>query len=349
MPRTPMLRIALRNVFAHKARLLMTAFAVMLGVTFISGSLVYGDSQNRAATARATDGYERVAVSVASDVVPSSGGRAAGIDARTVRKLAKLPGVSVAAGRVDGFAAVDDRAGRLLGHGSHRGGNFAPGADGTDPAYHFTRGAGPTRDRTVALDESTAAKGGYRVGDTVRVGTDKGAASYTLSGVFRADGTKLPSGGSLTLFTAESAQRLFLAPGRYQNVELTAGPGVDVPQLLSRVEAVLPAGTSAVTGARLGQIEARLAAGDSDTMSQIMVGFAAVALFVAAFLISNTFTMLIARRTRELALMRAVGASRTQVRRVLLTESLLVGAVASAAGLVVGIGAAALLQKLFAP
>lgn len=344
-----MLRTALRNVFAHKARLLMTAFAVMLGVTFISGSLVYGDSQNRAATARATAGYERIAVNVAPDEAPSSGGRAAGIDARTVRKLAKLPGVSVAAGRVDGFAAVDDRAGRLLGHGAHRGGNFAPGADGTDPAYHFIRGAGPTRDRTVALDEGTAAKGGYRVGDTVRVGTDKGAAPYTLSGVFRADGTKLPSGGSLTLFTAETAQRLFLTAGRYQNVELTAAPDTEVPQLLSRVESALPQGTSAVTGARLAQIQARLATGDSDTMSQIMVGFAAVALFVAAFLISNTFTMLIARRTRELALMRAVGASRTQVRRVLLTESLLVGAVSSAAGLVVGVGAAALLQKLFAP
>ncbi|MCX5015390.1 FtsX-like permease family protein [Streptomyces sp. NBC_00555] len=345
-----MFRTALRNVLAHKARLLMTAFAVMLGVTFISGSLVFGDSLNRAATARATAGYERIAVSVFPEDSRGGSGGPAGIDAGTVSALAKVPGVAVAAGRVDGFAAVAGRDGRLIGHGpAHRGGNFAPGADGKDPAYRFTQGSGPTGSGTIALDETTAANGGHRVGDTVRVGTNQGAASYTLSGVFRTDGTTLPAGGSLTLFTDDTAQRLFLQPGRYQNIELTAAPDADVQQLLTRVEAVLPQGTGAATGAQLARIQANLATNDSDTMSQILLGFAAVALFVATFLISNTFTMLVARRTRELALMRAVGASRKQVRRTLLTESLLVGAVASAAGLAVGTGVAALLQTLFAP
>ncbi len=345
-----MFRTALRNVFAHKARLLMTAFAVMLGVTFITGSLVYGDSLNRAAAAKATDGYERIAVDVAADADPANGGRSAGLDARTVTTLADLPGVAAAAGRVDGFAAVAGRDGKPVGAGkSSQGGNFAPAADGKDPAYRFTRGSGPTGDNAIALDETTAAKGGYRVGDTVRVGTDKGAASYTLSGVFRTDGTKLPSGGSLTLFTGATAQRLFLEPGRFQHIELTAAPGTDVTRLVGRVTSVLPKGTTAVTGARLARIKANLATTDSDTMSQILVGFAAVALFVATFLISNTFTMLVARRTRELALMRAVGASRRQVRRILLAESLLVGAIASVAGIAAGTGVAALLQTLFAP
>lgn len=345
-----MFRTALRNVLAHKARLLMTAFAVMLGVTFISGSLVFGDSLNRAATARATAGYERIAVSVFPEDSQGGSGGPAGVDAGTVTALAKVPGVAVAAGRVDGFAAVAGRDGRLIGQGpSHRGGNFAPGADGKDPAYRFTQGSGPTGNGTIALDETTAAKGGYRVGDSVRVGTNQGAASYTLSGVFRTDGTTLPAGGSLTLFTDDTAQRLFLQPGRYQNIELTAAPDADVQQLLTRVEAVRPQGTGAATGAQLARIQANLATNDSDTMSQILLGFAAVALFVATFLISNTFTMLVARRTRELALMRAVGASRKQVRRTLLTESLLIGAAASAAGLAVGTGVAAVLRTLFAP
>ncbi|MFI1285682.1 FtsX-like permease family protein [Streptomyces sp. NPDC020858] len=347
-----MFRTALRNVFAHKARLLMTACAVMLGVTFISGSLVYGDTLHRAATARATDGYERIAVSVFPEEAPGAPGGGdggpAGIDAGTVTALSKVPGVAVAAGRVDGFAAVADRDGRLIGHGpSHKGGNFAPGAGGTDPAYRFTQGSGPTRDDTIALDETTAAKGGYRVGDTVRVGTGQGASAYTVSGVFRTDGTKLPAGGSLALFTDATAQRLFLQPGRYRSVDLTAAPGTDVQQLLGRVESALPQGAGAATGAQLARIQANLATNDSDTMSQILLGFAAVALFVATFLISNTFTMLVGRRTRELALMRAVGASRRQVRRVLLTESLVIGAVASAAGLALGTGVAALLQTLF--
>ncbi|MET9607835.1 FtsX-like permease family protein [Streptomyces sp. NPDC006512] len=345
-----MFRTALRNVSAHKARLLMTAFAVMLGVTFISGSLVYGDSLGRAAAARAVDGYERIAVSVFPEDSrgTGAGGGPAGLDAGLLPTLTGVPGVAAATGRVDGFAAVAGRDGRLLGHGpSHRGGNFAPGSNGTDPAYRFTHGSGPTGDHTIALDETTAAAGGYRVGDGVRVGTNQGAATYTLSGTFRTDGTKLPAGGSLTLFTDATAQRLFLQPGRYQNAEVTAAPGTDAQQLLARVEAVLPQGAGAATGAQLARIQVNLATGDSDTMSQILLGFAAVALFVATFLISNTFTMLVARRTRELALMRAVGASRTQVRRILLTESLLVGAVASAAGLALGTGVAALLRTLF--
>ncbi|MEU9145523.1 FtsX-like permease family protein [Streptomyces sp. NPDC048349] len=345
-----MFRTALRNVLAHKARLFMTAFAVMLGVTFVSGSLVYGDSLHRAATARVTDGYERIAVSVFPENSRVAGPGPAGIDAGAATTLAKVPGVAAATGRVDGFAAVAGRDGRLIGHGpSHRGGNFAPGADGKDPAYHFTRGSGPTGNDTIALDETTAAKGGYRVGDTVRVGTRQGAASYTLSGTFRTDGTTRSTGGSLALFGNDTAQRLFLQPGRYQNIELTAAPGTDVQQLLGRVESALPEGAGAATGAQLARIQANLATSDSDTMSQILLGFAAVALFVATFLISNTFTMLVARRTRELALMRAVGASRTQVRRILLTESLLVGAGASVAGLAAGTGVAALLRTLFAP
>ncbi|MFE4636446.1 ABC transporter permease [Streptomyces sp. NPDC056773] len=341
-----MFRTALRNVLAHKARLLMTVFAVMLGVTFVTGSLVYGDSQKQAATDRASAGYDHIALNVSPDTVP--GGPPATLDARTAAALAGLPGVSAAAGRVDGFAAVADREGRLLGSGEFRkGGNFAPGKDGTDPAYAFKEGSGPVGGQAVALDEASAARGGYRVGDTVRVGTSTGAASYRLSGVFRTDASKLSPGGSLVLFDEATAQRQFLEPGRYTDIEITAASGTDVTQLLGKVEAVIPQDSTAVTGARLARLQANMASSDSDTMSQIMVGFAAVALFVATFLISNTFTMLVSRRTRELALMRAVGATRKQVRRILLTESVLVGLIASVAGILAGTGVAALLQWLF--
>ncbi|MER5731894.1 FtsX-like permease family protein [Streptomyces sp. NPDC002138] len=345
-----MFRTALRNVFAYKARLLMTAFAVLLGVTFITGSLVYGDSLSRAATDRVAGGYERIAVSVFTERSPATGGPPATLDAATVSALAKVPGVAAATGRAGGFAAVADHDGRLIARGqsSPRGANFAPGAGGTDPAYRFTQGSGPARDGAIALDETTAARGGFRVGDSVRVGTDTGAATYTLSGIFRTQGTTRAGAGTLTLLTDATAQRLFGRPGEYADIELTAAPGTDVQQLLGRVEAALPPGAGAATGAQLARIQTNLATSDSDTMSQILLGFAAVSLFVAAFLISNTFTMLVARRTRELALMRAVGASRGQVRRMLLTETLLVGAVASAAGLALGTGVAALLQRAFA-
>ncbi|MCX5404769.1 ABC transporter permease [Streptomyces sp. NBC_00335] len=341
-----MFRTALRNVLAHKARLLMTVFAVMLGVTFVTGSLVYGDSQKQASVDRASAGYDRISLNVSPNAVP--GGPPGALDARTAASLAEVPGVAAAAGRVNGFAAVADPEGRLLGSAEFRkGGNFAPAKDGTDPAYAFEEGSGPVGGKAVALDEASAAKGGYRVGDTVRVGTSTGAESYRLSGVFRTDASKLTPGGSLVLFADATAQKLFLQPGRYTDIEITATPDTDPAQLLSRVQAVIPKDSTAVSGAQLARIQANLASTGSDTMSQIMVGFAAVALFVATFLISNTFTMLVSRRTRELALMRAVGATRKQVRRILLTESVLVGLIASVAGIVAGTGVAALLQAVF--
>ncbi|MFJ6700169.1 ABC transporter permease [Streptomyces sp. NPDC091272] len=343
-----MFRTALRNVLAHKARLLMTAFAVVLGITFITGSLVHGDSLRQAAVDRASAGYDRISLNVAADTAP--GAPPATLDSRTAASLAALPGVRAAAGRVNGFAAVADREGRPLGSGESRtGGNFAPNAQGEDPAYTFTRGSGPAGSGTVALDEASAAEGRYRVGDTLRIGTNKGAGSYRLTGIFRTDASKLSPGGSLTLFDNGTAQRLFLRAGQFTDIEITAAPGTDVTRLGALVDTVLPARTSVVTGAQLARIQANLASGESDTMSQIMVGFAAVALFVATFLISNTFTMLVSRRTRELALLRAVGATRRQVRRLLLTESFLVGALASVVGLGAGTGVAALLQTLFAP
>ncbi|MFF3211926.1 ABC transporter permease [Streptomyces sp. NPDC002886] len=341
-----MFRTALRNVLAHKARLLMTVFAVMLGVTFVTGSLVYGDSQKQANTDRASAGYDRISLNVSPNAVP--GGPPTTLDSRTAASLAEVPGVAAAAGRVNGFAAVADPEGRLLGSADFRkGGNFAPAKDGKDPAYAFTEGSGPGDGKAVALDEASATKGGYRVGDTVRVGTSTGAASYRLSGVFRTDASKLSPGGSLVLFADTTAQKLFLQPGHYTDIEITAAPGTDVTELLGRVQAVIPKDSTAVTGAQLARIQANMASTGSDTMSQIMVGFAAVALFVATFLISNTFTMLVSRRTRELALMRAVGATRKQVRRILLTESVLVGLIASVAGIVTGTGVAALLQAVF--
>ncbi|MFD3775765.1 ABC transporter permease [Streptomyces sp. NPDC058612] len=339
-----MFRTALRNVLAHKARLSMTVLAVVLGVAFLAGSLVFGDSLTRAAGARASEGYERIAVSIAPGGRATPDGRRVGIDAADVAGLAAIPGVAVATGRVEGFAAVADRDGSLIGRGSsHRGANFSPGPDGADPAYRFAQGAAPTADDAIALDETTASRGGYRAGDTVRVATEAGVAPYTLSGTFRTDGTRLPSGGSLVLFSGATAQRLFLEPGRYGSVELTAAPGTTPQQLLERVQPLLPQGADSVTGDRLSQIQQRVATGDN-TLNQILLGFAAVALFVATFLIANTFSMLIGRRTREFALMRAVGASRSQVRRTLLAESLLVGAVASVIGLAAGTGVAALLR-----
>ncbi|MFV0129542.1 ABC transporter permease [Streptomyces sp. HMX112] len=340
-----MFRTALRNVLAHKARLLMTVLAVMLGVAFVSGTLVFTDTLSQAFRNQSAKGYDKVAVAITSygPAKPEAGEgkQDPGIPAATVEKIGRTDGVASAAGRVEGFAGVADPHGKLIGNGwSNKGANFAPGKDGQDTRYRFTDGSGPARPGEIALDKDTAAKGEYRVGDTVRVATNGPVKTYTLSGVFTTDDGQVSAGGSLVLFDTSVAQRLYLEPGFFQSVTVTALPGASDGKILDRIEPLLPKDVEAKTGAALAAEEADMIERELSGLNQMLLYFAGIALFVGVFLISNTFTMLVAQRTKELALMRAVGASRRQITRSVLSEALVVGALASAVGLAIGMALA---------
>ncbi|MGW0547653.1 ABC transporter permease [Streptomyces altiplanensis] len=336
-----MLRTALRNVLAHKARLLMTVLAVMLGVAFVSGTLVFTDTLSHAFRNQSAKSYDNVAVAVTTYPDRENGKKEQGIDARTLEKIRGVDGVASATGRVSGFAGVADPDGRLIGNGwSNTGANFAPGDDGKDAAYDFTDGAGPAKAGEVALDRATADKGEYKTGDTVRVATNGPVREYTLSGVFTTEDGQVNAGGSLVLFDTPVAQKLYLAPGRFKDVTVTAAAGASEQRLLDAVKPLLPEGAEAQTGKELADDQAEMIEESLSALNQVLLAFAAIALFVGIFLISNTFTMLVAQRTKELALMRAVGASRRQVKRSVLLEALVVGALASVVGFALGLGLA---------
>ncbi|MFI6413786.1 ABC transporter permease [Streptomyces sp. NPDC050585] len=336
-----MFRTALRNVLAHKARLLMTVLAVMLGVAFVSGTLVFTDTLNRAFTKQAAKSYDDVAVAITSYPDREQAQREPGISRATLDKIAAVPGVASAVGRVEGFAGVPDPDGKLIGVGwSNKGANFAPGKDGEDSRYDFVKGGGPVAAGQIALDRETAAKGRYEVGDTVRVATNGPVAEYRLQGVFTTDDGAVSAGGSLVLFDTQTAQRLFLKPGFVQDVTVTAAPGADDAKLLAAIEPLLPEHAEAQTGAALSAEQAKEIEEGMSAFSQVFLGAAAIALFVGVFLIANTFTMLVAQRTKEVALMRAVGASRKQITRSVLAEAAIVGLVAAVAGYLLGIGLA---------
>ncbi|WP_060887876.1 ABC transporter permease [Streptomyces caniscabiei] len=331
-----MFRTALRNVLAHKARLLMTVLAVMLGVAFVSGTLIFNDTLSGGYRDQTAKSYAHVDVEVRSY---SQSEKVPGLSGKTLEEIARLDGVAGAAGRVDGIAGVTDKDGALIGGGSAgMGANFAPGKDGKDPLHVFTDGSGPTEPGQVALDKDTAEKGGYHVGDTVRVAFRGPTTTYELSGIFTTDDTWVALGDSLALFDTPTAQRLFLQPGYYEYATVTAAPGTSSTELAATLRKVLPDDTDVRTGRQLADESAKGGASDASMLSAILLAFAAVALFVSVFLIANTFTMLAAQRTRELALLRAVGASRRQVTRSVLIEAMVVGAVGAAAGL--GLGAA---------
>ncbi|MEU9036452.1 ABC transporter permease [Streptomyces sp. NPDC048352] len=341
-----MFRTALRNVLAHKARLLMTVLAVTLGVAFVSGTLVFTDTLSKALSGQSAKSYSGVAVSVTSyGQARAEDGRKEGdpgISQQTLDKVKAVKGVGSVSGRVSGFAGVGDENGKLIGSGwANKGSNHAPGKDGKDPRYAYTDGTGPVRDDQIALDRETAVKGGYHVGDKVRVATNGPVREFTLAGVFTTEDGAVNAGGSLVLFDTKVAQELYLQPGFYDELSVAAAPGTSADQLLSDIKPLVDGKTTkAQTGAALAAEQAKDIEKGMSSMSTMLLAFAGISLFVGVFLIYNTFTMLVAQRTKELALLRAVGANRGQVIRSVLAEALVVGALSAVIGLAGGVGLA---------
>ncbi|MFF4368496.1 ABC transporter permease [Streptomyces sp. NPDC001594] len=347
-----MFRTALRNVLAHKARLLMTVLAVTLGVAFVSGTLVFTDTMSKALSGQSAKSYDGIAVSVTSwGPSRDEDGRKEGepgISQQTLDKVKAVKGVDSVSGRVSGFAGVGDENGKLIGSGwANKGSNYAPVKDGKDPRYTFTDGTGPAKDDQIALDKESAAKGGYKTGDKVRVATNGPVREFTLTGVFTTEDGAVNAGGSLVLFDTKVAQELYLQPGFYDELAVAAKAGTSADQLLTDIKPVLDGKhTKAQTGKALAAQQAKDIEKQMSSFSTMLLAFAGISLFVGVFLIYNTFTMLVAQRTKELALLRAVGAKRGQVVRSVLAEALVIGATSAAIGLAAGIGLAVGMRSL---
>lgn len=341
-----MFKTALRNVLAHKARLLMTVLAVMLGVAFVSGTLVFTETVSQASQAQSRQDLRDVDVALHA---PSGNGSGAPvIDQKLLDKSARVPGATSATGLISGFTGIADKNGALIGNpNSSNGGNYFPGADGKDARYPMRDGAAPHGPHEFALDAGTADKAGYKVGDTVRLSANGPVHEQKLTGIFTTDDGGVAAGGSIALFDTPTAQKLLGAPGGFQQIRIKADPGTSQTALKSAVESALPKGSvEATTGKQLADDLGKMNAKRASDMQTYLLVFAGIALFVGIFLIANTFTMLVAQRTRELALLRAVGASRRQVTRSVLTEAFVVGAIASVVGFAAGIGVGAGLRAL---
>ncbi|MET7905892.1 ABC transporter permease [Streptomyces sp. NPDC005355] len=345
-----MLRTAVRNVLAHKARLLMTVLAVLLGVAFVSGTLVFTNTISAAYQKSSEKGFAGVDVAITphtSDDDAASPGSAPRLGQRVLDKAAKVPGAASATGVVHGYTALSKKNGDLLGSGfSTLGGNYYPGTDGKDPRYTMTQGRAPKAEGEIALDSKSAERGHYKAGDSIRVSVDGPVRAEKIVGVFTTDDGNVAAGGSLALFDNATAQRLFAKPGQFDEIDVKAAPGTSQAALKSAVDKILPKEAEAATGQKLADDQAEQIKQGMSTMQTGMLAFAGIALFVGIFIIANTFTMLVAQRTRELALMRAVGATRRQVTRSVLIEATFVGAVAAVVGLAAGVGIGAGLRSL---
>ncbi|HEY8506560.1 MAG TPA: FtsX-like permease family protein, partial [Gemmataceae bacterium] len=207
--------------------------------------------------------------------------------------------------------------------------------------YEVTAGRAPRGPHEVAVDEATADKGGLAIGDTTQVITAGPPRRMTIVGLID---TGNLMGTTITAFDTPTAQQLLLKPGYFSDIEMkSAGPSEE--ELRDRVAAVLPPGLEAITGTELREEAQSDVAQIMGFFRTFLLVFALISIFVGAFIIFNTFSMLVAQRTRELALLRAIGAARAQVTRAVLGEAVAVGIVGSTLGLLAGAGLAALLQS----
>jgi len=352
------LRATWRSVFARKLRLFLSAFAVILGVAFVSGSYVFTDTLGQAFTGLTSGAVGDVIVrpGTSADSGGGFGGGTSGsrsVPASLVDELAAVPGAARADGRITSFGTfVVGKDGKLIG-GSGPPGiavNYTtgPAANGV-PVATLESGRWPGASGEIVLDDATAGKAGYVVGDTVPLvtATEQPRLEAKLVGTASFGGSTLV-GASVVMFDTAQAQDLFLqGDDAFSQVWVTAAPGTSQEQLLASVTKALPKDTQAATG---DATAARAASRIDDALSFVttfLLVFAGIALTVGAFLIVNTFSILVAQRSRELALLRAIGASRRQVARSVLLEAGLVGLVGSAVGVGLGVLLAIGIKEVF--
>ncbi|GIJ56015.1 ABC transporter permease [Virgisporangium aurantiacum] len=338
-----MLRYTLASVLAHKGRLLLTAVAIVLGVGLVAGTFVLIDTWRAAADEAAHRPPRGVDVVVGAAQhgeeavpVPFRGP----VPAALVDRLARVDGVAATTGVVLGRAQV-------LGRDGHPVAGREPVARTVDPSFAGSLRAGrvPGGPAEVVIDPATAAALNLRVGNRVRVVVaGRAPESVTVVGLL---GAPELAGAAFVGLHPGAARYLLPRADQVSFVEVRAASGVSQRELRDRIAAALGGQYAASTGADLDAELAR-AAEPPSLFARLFLIASLVALFIGTFLIRNTYTIVLASRARELALLRCIGADRRQLRRAVLLEAAVVGAVASLGGLVLGValgwGVASLLE-----
>jgi putative ABC transport system permease protein len=346
-----MIKVALAGLLGRKLRTVLTAFAIVLGVAMVSGTLVLTDSIDKAFNFIYTDVRQGSDVVItgksAVSVTQGQGSFAPSFDESLVAKVRALPDIARAEGSVNGNAQLVDQKGKAITFGGapNLGFSIASGDSPFNP-LHLVEGSWPKTDEVV-IDASVAQKKHFKVGDTIGVQAEGPVQTFRVSGVVKFGSASALGGATLAGFDVPTAQRLFAKPGRLDEIAIAANPNVTDAQVLKEVRAILPP----TAQARLGTAQAREDAKQTNSfitfLRTFLLVFGGIALFVGSFVIANSLSITITQRTRELATLRTLGASRRQVLTSIVVEGLVMGILASVTGLFAGLGLAKGLFKLF--
>jgi putative ABC transport system permease protein len=345
-----MWKATLRGLVAHKLRLVLTALAIVLGVGFVAGTYVLTDTINKTFNDLFNQVTKGVDVAVRAKETFSSQGsqQRALMPASVLDQVKAVQGVKAAEGNVQGYAQFVGKSGHpVTTGGAPTLGVSLSNTPELQAAATVRDGRQPTGPDEVAVDAHTASEQGFHVGDRVKLLFQGPPGEFTVVGILGFGQADNLAGATLAGFDLATAQRVLHREGVYDEIDAVAAPGVADNELRDRVKAALDPRYEVLTGKQLAEDNAKAVGQFTKFINYALLAFAFVALFVGSFIIFNTFSIILAQRTRELALLRCLGASRGQVLGSVLTEAFIVGLLASVVGLGFGLLVATGLKRVF--
>ncbi|MEJ5254541.1 MAG: FtsX-like permease family protein [Acidimicrobiales bacterium] len=342
-----MFKVTIKGLLQHKIRFLLTTFAVVAGVAFVVASFTLTDSVRAQFDRLFREINANIDLTIRAQERFDTGafGAAGPVPADLLPRVQEVPGVAAAQGSVTGLPAlVIDPEGKAVvpSAGPPLGVSWP-----TEPSLSqviLTEGAAPSAPDEVAFDERLYDAAGYLVGDTVTVQTPSGNRRYQLVGIFKFGEANALAGAYLVAFTLPEAQSVFNLEGRFADIEVKLEPGADAGAVRERIAALLPPGYEVVETQQVVEESQADLGSIIDVFGTVLLAFALISLFVAGFLIFNVFLIVVGQRIREMALLRAVGASSVQVAGSVLGEALVLGVLASVLGFFGGLVLASLLN-----
>jgi putative ABC transport system permease protein len=341
-----MTAVALKGLLGRKLRSILTGLAIVLGVAMISGTYILTDTIRQAFTNVFNVSYRNTDAIISGKQFVSNANGTPTVPAWVLGRVGALPDVAAASGSyLFDTVTLVDRRGKTIASG---GPSLGFGIDPSQPRFSpitLTAGHWAEGPRQIVIDTGTAANRHYKLGDTIAAKGDGPIKSYTVVGLGKISGVSI-GGATLAVFDVPTAASILHESG-YDNISVAAKPGVSQTRLAAEIRPVLPPVAQVRTNSQQASHDAGEVASWSSVITYFLLAFGAIALFVGAFVIFNTISITIAQRTRELATLRTLGASRRQVRRSVMLESFVIGLAASVVGLFAGLGLAKGLNAVF--
>jgi putative ABC transport system permease protein len=345
--------VAIKGLLGRKLRAALTAVAIVLGVAMVSGTYILTDTIEGAFNTVFADVYKHTdAVVTGRSAIGNSNDRGGGnqppsFPESLLARVRALPGVATASGSVSDLAGLVGRDGKVIARGGAPGlaFSYSPAGQRFNPLT-LTSGNWPATSDEVAIDAATASKENYKIGDHIDVVGRGPAERFRIAGTVEIAGISSLGGSTMAMFTLPEAQRLFNKRGLLDQISVAATLGTSPRQLVREIRPLLPPSAQVRTGAAQAKKQSSDTSGFLNIFKDFLLAFGGIALFVGSFVIANTLGITIAQRTRELATLRSLGATRRQVRRSVLVEALVIGVIASVIGLFAGLGLAKALNAL---